>query len=234
MEINPDNAVLFRAGFVIINSTLVNTWFVMAVLVILSAFATMGISRSKKKSRWQTIMETMFIFVRSQVRQISGQDYAPIIPFLGTLLLFIFTSNIMEAVPLYHPPTSSLSTTAALAVCVFLAVPFFGIKKNGFLQFLHVYIEPSIFMMPFNLLGEITRTISLSVRLFGNIMSETLIASILLLIVPLFVPVFMQVFSLIIGTVQAYIFFTLASVYLGAAITVRENNSKRSEVKNNG
>lgn len=114
---------------------------------------------------------------------------------------------------------------------MFFAVPFFGVKKNGLVRFLREYTEPSILMLPFNILGEMTRTVSLSVRLFGNIMSETLIAAVLLLIVPIFVPVFMQVFSLLIGTVQAYIFFTLASVYLGASINVRENINHGKEVR---
>jgi F-type H+-transporting ATPase subunit a len=169
------------------------------------------------------VLETLYTLISVQIKDVTSADPTPLVPFLGTLFVFILTANLMEVVPLFHPPTASLSTTAALSVCVFFAVPVFGIMKKGVWGFLKEYAEPSVFMIFFNILGEITRTVSLSVRLFGNIMSETLIAGILLIMVPLFVPVVMQIFGIIIGTVQAYIFFILATVFVGSAAAGRQH-----------
>jgi F-type H+-transporting ATPase subunit a len=223
MTINPDSMELFRIGLIPINATIFYTWVVMTVLCVASYAITKNLKTHGKITRWQSILESLYSLVAGQIREVTGQDPSAYVSFLGTLFIFIFTANIMEVVPLYHPPTASLSTTAALAVCVFFAVPYFTIMKHGALKFLKEYAEPSIFMAPFNILGEITRTISLAVRLFGNIMSESLIAGILLLIVPLFVPVAMQLFGIVIGTVQAYIFFTLATVFIGSAAGTKES-----------
>ena len=132
--------------------------------------------------------------------------------------------------PGYEPPTSSLSTTAALALCVFLATPIFGIAENGVLQYLKTFIEPTFIMLPFNIISEISRTLALAVRLFGNIMSGGLIVTILLSIAPLFFPVLMTVLGLITGIIQAYIFSILATVYIAAA--TEEADKKKVNHKN--
>ncbi|SPD74916.1 ATP synthase subunit a 2 [uncultured Desulfobacterium sp.] len=230
MTINPDAMVFFRIGLITVNATVFYTWVVMAILCLTSYAITKNLKTHGRITHWQSILESLYCMVAGQIRDVTEQEPSSYIPFLGTLFIFIFTANIMEVVPLYHPPTSSLSTTAALAVCVFFAVPCFAIMNHGVWMFLKEYARPSIFMVPFNILGEITRTISLAVRLFGNIMSESLIAGIFLMIVPLFVPVVMQVFGLVIGTVQAYIFFMLATVFIGSAAGTKE----RGLNKNNG
>ena len=119
-------------------------------------------------------------------------------------------------VPGYLPPTASLSTTAALALCVFIAVSVFGVNRLGIAEYLKRYVSPSIFMLPFNLIGELSRTLALAVRLFGNMMSGAKIAAILLAITPLFFPVIMNAFGLLTGPVQAYIFSILALVYIAS------------------
>jgi F-type H+-transporting ATPase subunit a len=217
MILNPDKAVLFRIGPVAFNMTIVCSWFVMAILVGAAAAATRKLSTGRRVTRWQSLLETLVSFLRNQVREVMGLDPGPFIPFLGTLFLYILAANLLEVLPLYHPPTSSLSTTAALSVCVLLAVPVFGIRTRGFKAYFKEYVEPTPVMLPFHILGELTRTVSLSVRLFGNIMSESLVGSVILSIMPLFVPLAMQGFALLIGTIQAYIFFTLATVYIGSA-----------------
>jgi F-type H+-transporting ATPase subunit a len=217
MNINPDRVVVFKAGPLSVNETIFFTWVVMAVMTIASMLITRNLSTGPKVSRWQGILETLVVFLEGQIREVTGIDPRPFMPFLGTLFVFILTANIMEVVPLFHPPTSSLSTTAALAVSVFFAVPVFGIMNRGVIKFAREYLEPSFVMLPFNIISEVTRPISLSVRLFGHIMSESHIGGVLLSIVPLFVPVVMQAFGLIIGSVQAFIFFTLATVYIGSA-----------------
>jgi len=120
-------------------------------------------------------------------------------------------------VPGYVPPTSSLSTTAALAICVFFAVPVYGIANEGFISYLKQYMKPTPLMLPFNILGEFTRTLALAVRLFGNVMSETKIAAILLAVVPFFFPVIMEILGLLIGMIQAFIFTVLAMIYIASA-----------------
>ena len=168
-------------------------------------------------SRWQNFMEIIVSFIRGQVRDISRQDPGSFIPFLGTLYLFIALSNFLFIVPGYHPPTESLYTTGALAIAVFFAVPVFGITHQGVSGYLRHYLRPTVFMLPFNIIGEISRTLALAVRLFGNMMSETLIGALLISFAPLVLPVVMQAFGLLIGQIQAYIFAVLATVYISSA-----------------
>ena len=143
-------------------------------------------------------------------------------------ILFISIANLLDIVPVYRTPTSSLSTTAALAICVFFAVPIYGVAKLGIADYLKHYIRPTILMLPFNIIGELSRTLAMAVRLFGNMMSETLLVAILISIVPLFIPVFLQLLGLLIGQVQAYIFAVLATVYIASASSIHEETVKNS------
>ena len=128
--------------------------------------------------------------------------------------------------PGWHPPTGSLSTTAALAIAVGIAVPAFGIASRGVRGYLRHYISPSWIILPFHLMSETTRNLALAVRLFGNIMSGSMIAGILLAVAPLFIPVLMQALGLLIGLIQAYIFAVLAMVYIGAAVHREQEAAK--------
>ena len=139
------------------------------------------------------------------------------LPFLGTLFLFLATASLATVIPGFEPPTGSLSTTIALALCVFVAIPFFGIRKQGLRGYLRSYIEPTVIMLPFNIISEASRTLALAVRLFGNMMSGTMIIAILLTITPFLFPVVMTLLGLLTGMVQAYIFTILAAVYIAAA-----------------
>src|SRR5690606_37898425 len=138
------------------------------------------------------------------------QEPRPYLPFIGTLFLFILASNVLSIVPGFHPPTGSLTTTAALALAVFFAVPAFGIRRTGLRRYLRTYLEPVPLMLPFTILGEITRTLALAVRLFGNVMSSSMMVAILLVVAPLVFPMLMQVLGLLMGVLQAYIFAVLA------------------------
>jgi len=137
--------------------------------------------------------------------------------FVGTLFLFITVANLFTIVPGYEPPTGSLSTTAALAISVFIAVPFYGIEERGWGGYFKSYLEPTVIMLPFNIMGEFSRTLALAVRLFGNMMSGTMILSILFIITPFIFPTVMSALGLLTGMVQAYIFSILALVYIAAA-----------------
>ncbi|MEN4041218.1 MAG: F0F1 ATP synthase subunit A [Anaerolineaceae bacterium] len=223
MQFSPDSIIFFEWGFVKLNATIAFTWFVMALLVITSWMITRRLKMGEGDiSRGQNILEIIVINLCNQIRAISRHDPEPFLPFIGTTFLFIVTSNILSVVPGFHPPTGSLSTTAAIALCVFLAVPIFGISDRGVVDYFKQYIEPTPIMLPFNILGELSRTLSLAVRLFGNIMSGTMIGAILLSLVPLFVPIIMQLMGLLVGVIQAYIFTVLAMVFISSAMRTHE------------
>jgi F-type H+-transporting ATPase subunit a len=155
--------------------------------------------------------------MREQIRQVSQQDPGRYLPFIGSLFLFIAASNVLAVVPGFQPPTGSLSTTTALALCVLMAVPLYGVAQHGLFGYLRTYLQPTFLMLPFNILGEISRTVALAVRLYGNVMSGTILAAIIVSIIPFFFPVLMQALGLLTGLIQAYIFAVLAMVYIAAA-----------------
>lgn len=217
MELSPDEIVFWKHGFITINLTLVTTWVLMLVMVVTSFLITRRLKSELKISRWQCVLEMIVTGLNQQMREIGLQKPEKFISFIGTLFLFIALANLSIIFPGYVPPTSSLSTTAALAICVFLAVPLFGIMETGIVSYLKTYIKPTFIMLPFNIISEFSRTMAMAIRLFGNMMSGGLIISILLSIAPLLFPVMMTVLGLITGIVQAYIFSILATVYIAAA-----------------
>ncbi len=155
--------------------------------------------------------------IRDQIRDIGLEHPEKYLDFVGTLFLFTLLAALCGILPGYEPPTGSLSTTAALAICVFWAVPIYGIKERGIIPYLKRYAEPKVFMLPLNIVSDLSRTLALAIRLFGNVMSGSVIAAILLSVAPLFFPVLMKSLDLLIGAVQAYIFAVLATVYIAAA-----------------
>jgi len=185
------------------------------------------------------------------IREIVRSDPAPYVPLTATLFLFVFTSNLVGMVPGLSSPTSDLGVTAGLAVLVFLSVPFYGIRARGAGHYLRAYLEPNPFMLPFNLLGEVTRTLSLAVRLFGNIMSGEFLLLVVIGVVTtvlhgyarVFLPVaflltlFLSILSLITAVIQAYIFTVLALVYIGAAVErknrVQQGAARKRDKKTN-
>jgi F-type H+-transporting ATPase subunit a len=227
VDITPDTHILFDLGFVKLNATLVFSWLVMAICVVGSWLVTRRITSDVMISRGQNLFEVIVRGIREQIRDITQQDPDQYLPFVGTLFLYIAVSNILTIVPFYEPPTGSLTTTAALALCVAVAVPYFGISKQGLSGYLKQYLQPSPLMLPFNIIGEFSRTLALMVRLFGNIMSGSMIAMILLLIAPLFLPAVMQVLGLLTGLVQAYIFAVLAMVYIASATRVHSQKQRQ-------
>ncbi|WP_017324532.1 F0F1 ATP synthase subunit A [Synechococcus sp. PCC 7336] len=222
MEINPDNIILLHLGDIGLNATILFTWLVMAVLVVGSWLVTRNLSVDSQISNWQNVLEIIVESISGQIRDASEQEPEPYLPFIGTLFLFIAIANLLAIVPFYISPAASLSTTSALALCVFVAVPLFGIRKVGLLSYLENYIQPTPLMLPFTLIGEISRTASLAIRLFGNIMSGNLLVAILVSLVPLFIPPVMQAFGLLIGVIQAYVFSILAMVYITSGMRTQQ------------
>ena len=222
MNISPDNIVIVQIGAFQINATLLFTWVVMVFLTLASYLLTRRFTDDVHISRWQSLLELLITGLRSQIRDVRQQEPGPFLPFIGTLFVFILTANLLNIIPGFQSPTASLSTTTALAICVFVAVPVFGIAERGLLNYLKQYTKPTIFMLPFNILGELSRTLALAVRLYGNMMSGSVIAAILLGFIPLFFPIIMQLFGLITGTIQAYIFSVLAMVYIASATAAHQ------------
>lgn len=218
MNLSPDETIFWQYGFFTLNLTIVLTWAIMLILIVGSALITRNLKTGIRISRWQCILEMMVTTINDQIKEVGLKKSEDYIGFIGTLFLFIVTSNAGAILPWYEPPTGSLSTTTALAICVFLAVPFFGIVKSGFLAYLKSYLKPTFIMLPFNLIGEITRTLALAVRLFGNLMSGGMIVAVLLSITPFIFPIVMQALGLLTGIIQAYIFSILATVYIAAAV----------------
>lgn len=218
MRITPDEIVFYQNGIFKLNATIVMSWIVMLILALSAKLITKNLKPEISVSKWQCFLEMIVISINKQIEDIGLQKPEKYIGFIGTLFLFIFVSNLCTIFPFYEPPTSSLSTTTGLALSVFIAVPFFGIRQKGLAKYLKSYFKPSIIMTPFHIISEITRTIALAVRLFGNMMSGVMILAILLTITPFFFPIFMSILGLLIGSVQAYIFSVLATVFIAAAV----------------
>ena len=217
MQISPDQTIFWSYGFIKINATLVVTWLMMAGLTLLSILITRRFNKRGHRTRLQNLLEMIVLMIEHQIETIGLSEPRRYLPFIGSLFLFIGSASLLTIVPGYQPPTGSLSTTAALALCVLFAVPVFGIWKQGIKGYLKTYLRPTPLMLPFNLIGELSRTLALAVRLFGNMMSGVMIVAVLLTIAPLFIPVLMTVLGLVTGMVQAYIFSVLTAVYIASA-----------------
>ena len=218
MNITPDQAIVWQRGFVKLNATLITTWIMMAAMAVSAKILTRRLTcASGSVSKVQAALEIIVMGAVQQIREVGLSRPNRYLPFLGTLFLFIALANLGTLIPGFDPPTSSLSTTAALAICVFVAVPLFGIRDQGLGGYLRTYTEPTVLMLPFNIISELSRTLALAVRLFGNMMSGGLIVAILLTITPYLFPILMTALGLLTGMVQAYIFSILAAVYIAAA-----------------
>ena len=221
MRLSPDEIIFWQHGFLILNATIVFTWGLMLLLGLGSKIITAKLSTDHKRSRWQNLLEMVVIGIEKQIQEVGLSQPRKYLCFLGTLFLFVATASLGTVIPGFEPPTGSLSTTAALGLCVFVAVPFFGIEEQGVGNYLTSYVEPTFIMLPFNIISELSRTLALAVRLFGNMMSGAMIIGILLSITPFIFPIVMTALGLLTGMVQAYIFTILAAVYIAAATQVR-------------
>jgi F-type H+-transporting ATPase subunit a len=222
MRLTPDQWVFWQLGAFKINATMVFTWAIMLVLTVGSILVTRRLSTELKRSRWQNLLEIVVTSIQSQLKDVGLHDPRKYVGFVGTLFLFVAVASLCTVIPGFDTPTGSLSTTAALALCVFFAVPLFGIASQGVWGYMKSYVRPTPLMLPFNIISELSRTLALAVRLFGNMMSGAMIVAILLTITPFIFPIFMTALGLLTGMVQAYIFSILAAVYIAAATRSEE------------
>jgi F-type H+-transporting ATPase subunit a len=226
MRLSPDEWIFWQHGFFKLNATIVFTWGLMLVLAVGSKLITRKLTTEHKRSRWQNLLEIVVTGIAKQIEEVGLRNPNKYMGFLGTLFLFVAVASLCTVIPGYEPPTGSLSTTAALALCVLIAVPLFGIEDQGIGGYLKSYIEPTALMLPFNIISEVSRTLALAVRLFGNMMSGAMIIGILLTITPFIFPIIMTLLGLLTGMVQAYIFSILAAVYIAAATRTRESKTE--------
>jgi F-type H+-transporting ATPase subunit a len=229
MRLSPDEIVFWQHGVLKLNATIAFTWGLMLLLVVGAMLITRPLSIGLRRSRWQNILEIIVTTIANQIEEVGLNRPKKYLPFLGTLFLFVALAALCTILPGYEPPTGSLSTTTALALCVFVAVPLFGIEERGLGGYLMSYVKPTFIMLPFNIISEISRTLALAVRLFGNMMSGAMIIAILLTITPFIFPIVMTALGLLTGVVQAYIFFILATVYIAAATRRRQPESEAAE-----
>jgi F-type H+-transporting ATPase subunit a len=222
MRLSPDEIIFWQSGFVKLNATIAFTWALMLVLAVGAKLITRKLTTDHRRSRWQNLLEIVVTLIAKQIEEVGLPHPKKYLGFLGTLFLFVAAASLCTVIPGYQPPTGSLSTTVALALCVMVAVPLFGISEQGVGSYLKSYVQPTFIMLPFNVISEISRTLALAVRLFGNMMSGAMIIGILLTITPFIFPIVMTALGLLTGMVQAYIFFILATVYIAAATRTRK------------
>ncbi len=219
---------LFSIGPVSISETVVVTWGIMVALAVGSWLATRKLTLAP--SRIQTVLELIVAAVEDQIRGTIRVAPAPYVPMIGTLFLFILTANWSSLIPGVEPPTAHIETDAALGLIVFFAIFYFGIRARGLRGYLGTFADPSIVMIPLNVVETFTRTFSLIVRLFGNIMSAVFVIGIILSLAGLVVPIPLMALDLLVGAIQAYIFAVLAIVFIGGGVIegTRRNSTERT------
>jgi F-type H+-transporting ATPase subunit a len=219
--------VMFHVGPVGITTPVVVTW---AIMLLLAGGSWMLTRRlSVHPSRMQSALEVLVTAIESQIRDTMRVEPAPFLPLIGTLFIFIFTANWSSLVPGIDPPTAHLETDTALALIVFVAVAWFGIRFRGLRGYVKTFAEPSFLMIPLNAVESLTRTFSLVVRLFGNVMSGVFVIGIVLSLVGLLVPVPLMALDLLTGAVQAYIFSVLAMVFISGGLGDASPGPHRTE-----
>jgi F-type H+-transporting ATPase subunit a len=225
------SAVLVHVGPLTITATVVTTWAIMLLLTA-SAWAIARRLRVDRPGLLQSAAEGIVLAISKAVDDVVPDRGAELLPFIGTLWLLIAAANLAGVVPGVQSPTGDLSTTSALALIVFLSVHWFGIRNEGLRAYLRHYLSPSPILLPFHLISELTRTVALAVRLFGNIMSLEMAALLVLLVAGFLVPVPLLMLHIVEALVQAYIFGMLALVYIGGALEVRESQSESDKGDN--
>jgi len=210
------SAILFHLGPLAITRPVVTTWAIMAVPAFGSWFATRRLAL--RPDRRQTVVELVVTGIMGQIEEVIRRNPRPFLPLLGTLFILLVTANLSGVLPGVEAPTGKLETPAALALIVFIAVHFFGVRAQGLFGYLASFARPKLIMLPLNLVSEVTRTFSLMVRLFGNVMSGEFMIALVVALAGLFVPVPLMALEILVGLVQAYIFTVLATVFIGAAV----------------
>ncbi|HUZ74188.1 MAG TPA: F0F1 ATP synthase subunit A [Stellaceae bacterium] len=208
--------VVFQLGPVAITRPVVTTWAIMAALTLASWAVTRRLKL--RPDRRQAVLELIVTGIASQIEDVIRKDARPFLPLLGTLFIFLVTANLSGVLPGVEAPTGTIETPAALALIVLAAIHYFGVRAQGPWRYLASFAKPKLLMLPLNIISEVTRTFSMMVRLFGNVMSGGFVIALVVALAGLFVPVPLMALEILVGLVQAYIFTILATVFIGAAV----------------
>lgn len=216
-----DMIKLIDFGNFYINVTIFNSWLVIALIGVFCYFAKQKLSIDSP-SKWQIVLETLVMWLQKEAQDVGNTKNNQYLGMAMGLFCFILVCNLLTFIPWFRPPTASLSTTMALAAVVFMAIPYYSIKNAGIKKYLAKFIKPIPLMLPMNIFSEIFSVLAMGLRLFGNMLSGVMFASILSAFIPLIAPLTMQSLGLLTGSIQAYIFALLAIVY-SSSITQEEN-----------
>jgi F-type H+-transporting ATPase subunit a len=220
-------AVLFHLGPLEITTTVTTTWALMAVIALFAWFATRRLEM--EPGGLQTALEGVVTSIQEAIAAVAPRQTEMLLPFIGSLWVFLVLANLSGIIPGLHAPTRDLSATAALAILVFLSVHWFGVRDQGLRGYLRHYLSPSPILLPFNLISEITRTVALAVRLFGNIMSLEMAALLILLVAGFLAPVPILMLHIVEALVQAYIFGMLALIYVAGGLQSQQLKLEKKE-----
>ncbi|WP_435627207.1 F0F1 ATP synthase subunit A [Candidatus Ferrigenium straubiae] len=220
-------AIWFHIGPLAITSVVVTTWGVMAALGLFCALATQHLALDPGPV--QTVLEGAVSAIEAAIEAVLPERAQLLLPFIGTLWIYILVSNLLGIIPGLHGPTGNLSVTSGLALLVFLSVHWFGARSQGVRRYLRHYLSPSPILLPFHLISEVTRTAALAVRLFGNIMSLEMAALLVLLVAGVLAPVPLMMLHIVEAMVQAYIFGMLALIYVAGAMQSQQNLERDEE-----
>lgn len=215
------STIVFHVGPIDITRPVVTTWAIIAVLAFGSRLVTHRLAL-RHPDRRQVVLELIVTGIVGQIDEVIRKRPRPFLPLLGTLFIFLVAANLSGVLPGVQAPTATLETPAALAGIVFFAVHFYGSRARGVIGYLASFAEPKLIMLPLNIVSEITRTFSLMVRLFGNVMSGEFVIALIVGLAGLFVPIPLMALEILVGIVQAYIFTVLATVFIGAAVDTAE------------
>jgi F-type H+-transporting ATPase subunit a len=211
------NTVSFYLGPLPITRPVVTTWAIMLALTLSSWLATRQL-KLQHPGRIQAAVELLVTAVMAQIEDVTRKDGRPLLPLIGAIFVFLAAANLSGVLPGVEAPTGKLETPAALAVVVFVSVHYFGLRAKGARGYLMTFAKPKLIMLPLNIVSEVTRTFSLMVRLFGNVMSGEFVIGLVVALAGLFAPIPLMALEVLVGLVQAYIFTVLATVFIGAAV----------------
>ncbi len=219
MQITTDEVILFKSGFIVINNTLLYSWIVMGILIFIAFLFkkrfVFDVTKTENAGNLQLSLEALIQCIENQIKEITTRSVEVVFPFMATLFLYIAVSNLISLIPFMESPTGSYSTTVALGLSVFIFSMIYGFREKGS-NYLKKFIEPVPFLLPLNVVGEVSKVLSLTIRLYGNIMSSGVIITILSQIIFLSVgfPVIINLLGTITGVIQAYIFAILSMIFI--------------------
>jgi len=208
---------LFSIGAIWVKDTVVQTWF---IVVVLGGLAIWGAGRLRvwEPSSWQLLVEYLVDYVESLVRDMSGRQLPMVVPYLTTMITYIAVSNLLGLLPIFQAPTRDLNTTVALSLVSWGSCQYFGIRKKGFRTQLRSYLEPAAFMLPLNILSELSRVISMALRLFGNVIASEVVGGVMFMLLPLLAPLPLNLLGMVTSILQALVFTVLTLVFVTQAL----------------